>query len=658
MVQDTHLAHQSSRWNGVTLRAIILGVVVVICTNVWAIYSEYYMRSSLLQAGIIQMSLFIAFFLLVSVVNVALKTAGRLSMGGSAHGEWGLSASELLVIFIMGFAGSAAGSAPWLIALLAAPYYFATTENEWERYFHAYLPQWLIPSNETQAMAWFYDGLPPHESIPWEVWLRPLLWWGSFIVAGMVTSVCLVSIFRKQWVEKEKLNFPLIQVPVLMSAQSPPGSILPSFMRSRLFWAGFALALGVPLWNILSYFYPEFPAIEIINPYWRYFKRYWPPLYQKINFYVLGFGFFCSTEILFSIWFFHLLAMAQVGIYTRTGFQPGPASEFSNPYALVMLQGTGGYIFLGVWILWLSRRHLWDVLRKAVANAKDVDDSNEFLSHRTAVLGFVLGLCYITGWLYQAGVSPPRIACYTAISFIFTIAFAKMLAESGLIYFGWPFSALQFTEFSFGYTTVSPASLTGLTVAQGRGIFDIAQFSHMTKLVDFARMNRKKLLAATCIGFLVGITAAIIYTLWLGYTVGAYNFDHWTFKYGNVGVYNSLKTKIKTPVPTDWAKMQLVGIGAAVTALITFLRYRFTWWHIHPIGFTVGMIWPVRVGALSFFIVWCVKVICMKLGGVQFVKKAQPFFIGLLAGFAVAVLISFIVDVIWFPLEGHMLYQW
>jgi hypothetical protein len=180
----------------------------------------------------------------------------------------------------------------------------------------------------------------------------------------------------------------------------------------------------------------------------------------------------------------------------------------------------------------------------------------------------------------------------------------------------------------------------------------------MTKLVDFFKMHRKKLLAATCIGFLVGIVAAVWYTLVLGYSVGAYNFDHWTFKSGNVGMYNSLKAKMKTPVPVDWAKMPLVLIGGVVTAIITFMRYRFSWWHIHPIGFTVAMIWPVRVGALSIFIVWVIKVICLKLGGVQFVKKAQPFFLGILGGFAVAVLISFIVDVIWFPLEGHMLYQW
>ena len=264
----------------VTLRSFLLGLTVVLCVNVWAISSVYYMHSSLLQAGIIQMSLFIAFFLIVAVVNVAVKGASLLLMPGNPGHSAGLTSAEMLVIFIMGFAGSAAGGAPWLVALLAAPYYFASTENEWDKYFHNYIPRWLVPSNDANAIGWFYEGLPPNEHIPWAVWIRPLFWWFGFILAGLCTSTCLVSIFRKQWVEKEKLNFPLIEVPVLLSEQGPPGSILPAFMRKRPFWMGFGLALAIPSWNIASYFWADFPAINFINPYWLYYLRYWPPVYE------------------------------------------------------------------------------------------------------------------------------------------------------------------------------------------------------------------------------------------------------------------------------------------------------------------------------------------------------------------------------------------
>ena len=58
-----------------------------------------------------------------------------------------------------------------------------------------------------RAVAWFFEGLPPGAEIPWEVWIMPLFWWGSVIVATLALCTCLIAIFRKQWVDKERLNF-------------------------------------------------------------------------------------------------------------------------------------------------------------------------------------------------------------------------------------------------------------------------------------------------------------------------------------------------------------------------------------------------------------------------------------------------------------------
>ena len=93
-------------------------------------------------------------------------------------------------------------------------------------------------------MAWFFEGLPPGAKIPWGVWIMPLFWWGSVIVATLTLCTCLIAVFRKQWVDKERLNFPLVDVPLAMMDGAEDGRILPKFMRSRLFWIGFAIAAG------------------------------------------------------------------------------------------------------------------------------------------------------------------------------------------------------------------------------------------------------------------------------------------------------------------------------------------------------------------------------------------------------------------------------
>ena len=42
----------------VTARGIVLGLGMIAVTNVWATYSEYYMRSSVVGVGIVPMSVF------------------------------------------------------------------------------------------------------------------------------------------------------------------------------------------------------------------------------------------------------------------------------------------------------------------------------------------------------------------------------------------------------------------------------------------------------------------------------------------------------------------------------------------------------------------------------------------------------------------------
>jgi len=47
------------------------------------------------------------------------------------------------------------------------------------------------------------------------------------------------------------------------------------------------------------------------------------------------------------------------------------------------------------WGLWMARRHLLNVARKAFGKAPEVDDSGEFFSYRKAVLGLFSGTIYI-----------------------------------------------------------------------------------------------------------------------------------------------------------------------------------------------------------------------------------------------------------------------
>ena len=62
---------------------------------------------------------------------------------------------------------------------------------------------------------------------------------------------------RRQWVETEKLTYPIIQLPLRMI--DDPGGLF----RNKLLWAGFAIAGGLDLLNELHHIYPAIPAIHL-----------------------------------------------------------------------------------------------------------------------------------------------------------------------------------------------------------------------------------------------------------------------------------------------------------------------------------------------------------------------------------------------------------
>ncbi len=48
----------------------------------------------------------------------------------------------------------------------------------------------------------------------------------------------------------------------------------------------------------------------------------------------------------------------------------------------------------------------------------------------------------------------------------------------------------------------------------------------------------------------------------------------------------------------------------------------------------------------------------MRFGGVALYRTGHPFFVGILAGYSIGVLLSFLTDYVWFPGTGHVVDDW
>ena len=169
-------------------------------------------------------------FLLVIIVLLGNTCLRKVSPNAS------LSAGELMVIWGMMIVTAGipySGLMRYLVPLLVAPIFFASPENEWQEIFHPYLSDWIVVT-EPRAVRGFYEGLPG-EPIPWAAWAKPLFAWGLFTLLVYFIMLCMCVLLRRQWVERERYTFPLVQLPAEIAQPPQDGrSLINEFFKNSL----------------------------------------------------------------------------------------------------------------------------------------------------------------------------------------------------------------------------------------------------------------------------------------------------------------------------------------------------------------------------------------------------------------------------------------
>ena len=643
----------------VTARCVLLGLGLVISVNTWPIYGLYVIHINQMVFSYMAMALMIPFVVLSLGLNVLLRKFWPRAA---------FSPLEMAVVFSMGLVGALfplMNFTGLIMGHLATPYYFASAQNRWSEFLHPHLPHWLFPTDENGAMRLFFEGLPPGHAIPWKVWIVPLFWWFAFAGAIIWTCLCIAVILRRQWSEHEKLPFPAAQV-ALELVREESKKIWPPLVGRPAFWIGMAIPLTVICWNILSYFMPDFPKIPITRAgdgvTFLHISRYIPDryFYIGIQFFIAGFAYWTSLEVLFSIWFFYLLVVAEVYTFNRIGYTIGTPGLWSSTHAANAWQAFGALACMLCLGLWMGREHLKGVWH-AIRGRKKSDDAEELMSYRTAGLCGLAGLLFIIGWLHTAGM-----AWYVIIPFligmgILYVGIARVIAESGLVYLRGSMMPPTFALYTLGSANIPAASMANFafsfayfTDAKSLAMASMAHCSWITAAIK----GRKRMVAIALV--LAGIAAAVssvAFTLYLGYETGAYNFRAFEFR-THPRIFDYWIRQMQTFNPPDWKRIGFFGFGAAGMALLTFLRYRVSWWPLHPVGFAIMETQAVRGTIFTIFLVWLCKLLILQIGGIALYRKGQPLFLGILVGFILGVAISATVDTIWFPGSGHSVHHW
>ena len=626
--------------NRISGRSVLIGIccVIVICCIVS--YAELVI--TYIQIGFLQLppAVIGLFFFLVLGNRLLAKLNDRFAF----------SPRELMCIYCMMLVASmisSRGVMEKLIPALIAVNYFTNETNSWDTLFFPHIKPWLIPfSPEQKGQASiaisFYEGIQGGDSIPWRAWLEPLSAWGVLVFFVFTAFLCLAAILRKQWIENEKLSFPLVSLPLEFVHEGH------GFFRNRLMWLGFALPALIFTLNGLHEIWPQIPNLSLRYLLNQYFTEQpfnaiaYTPIF--LSFAAIGFFYLLPTQLLFSLWFFFLLTRFQDIVAAMFGLRVSSMPLYPTRL-YIGYQVAGAYIVLVISFIYMGLPHFRRVFREAFTGNK-TDDADELLSYRTAVWGLIVSLILAVGWCYAAGLNL-GFAVFEILVYICIVAvvMARSTAEGGLLMTETSFRPLDLYQLIASKASLGAQSLTVLSFLDAiftrdqRGLI-LTGFLDGLKIRDRVGMSYRSLVSVFVLGCTLAFLCAAAIHLWLPYKHGAnymYSYTYrgnplWAFQ-DNVAAIEGLGTDHRTTGGLFF------GVGILVTTGLVILRMLYWWWPLHPLGYALSASWTLVVFWFPVLIAWGIKTPILRYSGIRQYQRLRPFFLGMVFGeFSMAVL--------------------
>ncbi|MGY8823267.1 MAG: DUF6785 family protein [Candidatus Latescibacterota bacterium] len=608
-------------------RSLVIGTLLAFFINLACPYSVLVLQNAGLTSDYITAGAMMIFLLLVGLFNPLLKMSYR---------PWALRAGEMVVIYVMMIVASAIptwGLVTNLFHILTRPFYYATPENRWAEMVQPLIPSWLAP-RDPEVARYFYEGLPDGARLPWEAWIIPMLAWGSVMLAVYLLMVATMVIFRRPWVEQERLVFPLTQLP-LEVLRGADDSLFPPLFRNPLMWIGFSVPFVMQMLTGLHHYFFFVPEIRtLLDPILLF--RNSVRLIIFINFAIVGLTYFLNLNVAFSVWFFHLLSRCQTGIFNIVGYQiKGHNESLTGSSTALSHQGMGAMLVLVVAMLWTARAHLRHVFAAAFRRGTKGNDEDEILSYRAAVWLWIGCAVYVFIWLLLTGLPVLSTAVFLFGAFVIFLAIARVIAQGGVGFTSSTMLPQPFLVYTLGTDLVGWKGLASVSMsyawAAEMRTTVMASAANGLKLAHSAHVNHRRMFWGMVLAIVAGMIASTWITLELNYRHGGINLR----QFGVPSIaYSFLQDKLLNPIGWDHIQPRLffTAVGALIMGFLIYMQHHFLWWPLHYIGLPVSDSWVMGWAWFSVFLGWMLKAVIFKFAGTRGYFTYKPLFVGLIAG--------------------------
>ena len=545
-----------------------------------------------------------------------------------------LTQPEMLTLYIaLAMSTAVTQFCEYLVPLLAGPFHLADPEPDWRAQLPA-PPARLLTGRDPEAGRALTGG-DSSAGAHLSVWLVPFVGWTLFVAVVLFTSLCIGTLFYRQWADAERLPFPIVQIPIQMTAAGGHEAF-----RSRVFWLGFGIAGGLVCWNAFATLFPSVPMLPTKRTIYLDYTHATVPMnafgvvYGSLHPFAIGLGYFLPLDVTFSIgacyWLQQLL---------RYGAASAGFAADNPRFPYVDYQAFGAWIALFGFALWSARLHLRAAFRQAWGGRETGGKGPLPLSYRTAFLGALFGFVFLTLFAVALGLPFWAAGVFFLCYFALVTAMARARAELGPpavdLFYTAPGKVMAA---GFGGPLLGPQALVSLSLFYWLTLeYPWHPMGHQVealRLSDQQRFHPRRVALGIMSIALLAWACAFLIVLHLDYTLGAATSRQLggTQVWYTRDAYNTSQNWFTQMAPPDRSGILAMGAGGIVTALLSVARLRIMGWPLHPVGyalmgaFTTGYLW------LPLWISCLLKAGIVRYGGLRYYRLCMPFFLGLLLG--------------------------
>jgi hypothetical protein len=624
---DQQLPESDYRRKGVTARVLIITAVVVPVNA--------YFMADLHRRGIEDPTVVSLFW------NCLMMLLMMRVINGVVARWWpkrALVQAEMLTFFILISIATCASGLDTLktnFATMQGYAYFANPENGWEDLFGDYMPASMTVSDLPALDRLWRGDHSFFDRRNLDVWLPPLWRWWVFFTLLWGAPAGLAVLFRKRWVERERMSFPIVQLPLEVTRPSVPS------LANRWFWIAFGVAAFINVLNGLHVLYPGVPEIGVkihqsqsLNLSKFFVGRPWNAvgrLHACFYPFIIGLGLLLPKDMSLSLWLFHLLWKGEAVFVSWLGWNQ------VREFPFVKEQSFGGYLAILGFSLWAARPYFAQVWRRIIGGGDPEMDEHEPLRYQHAALIFAIGF----GGAVLFGLSI-KMSLLVSVGFfvqyfIMTMIVGRIRAEMGL-----PTHEIErlgptvMQGNILGQQILGTQNLTSLSVFFGftRGLRNIP-YPHMLEglyLTERLGADSRRLIIASIVFVSLGTAAAYISYLHLGYMHGlGADWNRW-MPWSCTESWRQLSRWLGQPEGFDWGRTAAIGLGFAFYFGLQQVRTMWVWWPIHPAGFAISTTWYMAHMWMPMLVAWATKSLVARYSGRDGVRGLVAVAFGLILG--------------------------